>query len=472
MKTLLKIKDLPFFLFLLGVFFMPFNSYEGIAVLGEFKRDSCVLFFLLAGFFVFIRRKIAFPISSQYFNVFLLILVYFLLTGLLNIYDINDYYFKATSGVSRFLRQYVSLIISSLFSICVFYNILKKYDIKYVFLKIRKVILYSLIIVSIYSTLEFFIVKLGFDNLLSVIEVFNYFPFTRVNIDWTTKRMSSVTFESPALATYLLSISGWMFSYLLTEKKGLKKYLPILFTIILCFLSGSRAGFFIILVQILVFVLYTIKDKKYNRIFVNTFLSLITLGTISFLVFHKPIIQYTYSKIISFKTDDEVHALSNKSRFGIQYAMFQVFLKNPIKGTGYGLQAFESKELYPDWAVENNWEFRLKYLNEEVKSFPPGYNIYLRLLSETGIIGFMLFVFFLFMILLWCYNKAFIKQGEQTIIPLVITISMVGFVINWLKVDTFRIYFFWVCFVLIIMFQSQIKSKYESKKNNNVNSSL
>ncbi|WP_418510454.1 O-antigen ligase family protein [Corallibacter sp.] len=259
---------------------------------------------------------------------------------------------------------------------------------------------------------------------------------------------------------------------MLTEKSGFKKYAPIFSTIILCFLSGSRAGFFIILVQIIVFIFYTIKDKKYNKLFVKIFLSLTALITVSILFFAKPIYQYTYSKVVSFKTDDDVHALSNKSRFGIQYAMFQVFLKNPIKGTGYGLQAFESKDLYPEWAVENNWEFRLKYLNEEVKSFPPGYNLYLRLLSETGIIGFVLFIFFLLIIFLWCYNKTFKKQGQQTIMPLVITISMVGFAINWMKVDTFRMYFFWLSIVLIILLQKQSISNDKEEKNNNLNSSL
>lgn len=151
--------------------------------------------------------------------------------------------------------------------------------------------------------------------------------------------------------------------------------------------------------------------------------------------------------------------------------MFQVFLDNPIKGTGYGLQAFESKDLYPDWAVEGNWEFRLKYLNEDVKSFPPGYNLYLRLLSETGLIGFFIFMIFLLSIFLWCYNKTFKKQGTQTIIPLVITISMVGFFINWLKVDTFRVYFFWLCLVLIFLLKKQSNLNVK-QKDNSLNSSL
>lgn len=33
-------------LIILGVFFLPFNSWEGIPYLGEYYRDSCFLFFI------------------------------------------------------------------------------------------------------------------------------------------------------------------------------------------------------------------------------------------------------------------------------------------------------------------------------------------------------------------------------------------------------------------------------------------
>ncbi len=459
-----KLKGIPFFLFLLGVFFLPFNSFEGIEQLGEFKRDSCLLFFLLSGAILLLRNKTSLPFNDSIFKLLIITVIYFFLSGLLNFYDLSSYFFKGASGLSRFIRQYVSLIISSVFSLWVFYNVLRNFSIEDAFLTIRKIILYSLVVVTIYAILEFLIVKIGLKNLIDILNVFDYFPFTKVNIDWTTKRMSSVTFESPALATYLLSISGWMFSYILTNNNW-KKYIPIFLTIILSFLSGSRAGFFIILVQIFIFILYTIKDKKFNKLFVKIFSSFVILSLVSVLFFGKPIYEYVYSKVTSFQTDDDTHALSNKSRFGIQYAMFKVFINNPIKGTGYGLQAFESKDLYPDWAVDGNWEFRLKYLNEDVKSFPPGYNLYLRLLSETGIIGFTIFMIFLLSIFLWCYNKTFKRQGSQTIIPLVITISMVGFLINWLKVDTFRVYFFWLCLALIFLLKKQSNLNVKQKDN-------
>ncbi|QXP80597.1 MULTISPECIES: O-antigen ligase family protein [Winogradskyella] len=468
---MIKLNDLAFFIVLLGIFFLPFNSYEGLEFLGEFKKDSCILFFLLASLFVVCKKKLELPFNNLLFQVFLLVIIYFFFTGILNFYDLSGYYFKKTSGLSRFIRQYTSLILSSLFLVGLFYNVFKKYNTAVVFFKIRTVLTYSLYVVAIYAVFELFIVKFNMVQLLDVLTLFDYFPFTEVYIDTTTKRLSSVTFESPALATYLLSISGWMFSYILTEKKR-SRFFPIFLTIILAFLSGSRAGIFIIIVQIIIFMMYILKDKKFHKLFAKIFSISAVVIFISLLFFAKPIYEYTASKISSFKTSDDVHAISNKSRFGIQIALFKVFLNNPIKGTGYGLQAYEAKDLYPDWAVKNNWEFKYKYLNEDHKSFPPGYNLYVRLLAETGIIGFCLFVFFVLLILFWCYNKAFRKQGSKTIIPIVITISMIGFLFNWGKTDTFRIYFFWLCLTLIILLQKEEKKKNDKEKINNINSSL
>tara|TARA_B100000780_G_scaffold231984_1_gene171877 strand:- start:185 stop:565 length:381 start_codon:yes stop_codon:yes gene_type:complete len=113
---------------------------------------------------------------------------------------------------------------------------------------------------------------------------------------------------------------------------------------------------------------------------------------------------------------------------------------------GYGQQAFESRSKYPSWSKRNNWEFKLIYLNQNDRSFPPGYNLYLRLVAETGIIGLAIFLLFIAHILIWCYNEMKVKNN---IISIIIFVSMIGFLLNWLKIDTFRIYGFWICLSLI-----------------------
>jgi len=444
---------LPFLL--LGIFFIPFNSWSGIGFLGEYYRDSCFLFFSFAFVLSLFKRKIEIPLNNLIFQFLILFILWALLATILNANNISEYYFKQTSGLGRFVNQFGSLIIAAIIIPLTFYNGFKKININKVFRLIRRAILASLIIAFIYSVIEILIVKMNMLYLKKpLLNLFDYFPFTEAKTDMRLQRISSVTFEPPALGTYLLSIAGWMFSYILTEKK-LLKYFPTLIVLFLGFMSGSRAAFFAIIIQFIVAVLFFVKHKNSTN---NIYKIVLGASVISILIlgyFNKPIIEYINKEINSFKLDDSTHSLSNKSRFGIQQAMFRVFKENPISGTGYGLQAFESRKKYPSWAKRNNWEFRLKYLNQNDKRFPPGYNMYLRILSETGLVGLLFFGLILLQIFLWCYNNL---KSENAIIAFIILISMIGFSLNWFKMDSFRIYFFWLCLALIWVIEQKTEN--------------
>tara|TARA_B100001287_G_scaffold62496_3_gene50620 strand:- start:1188 stop:2561 length:1374 start_codon:yes stop_codon:yes gene_type:complete len=442
----LTIKNIILPTLLLGIFFIPFNSWSGIGFLGEYYRDSCFLFFSFALILILFKRRIQLPLKNLIFQFLILFIIWSFIASLLNSHNILDYYFKQTNGISRFVNQFGSLIIASLILPLTFYNGFEKFNLKKAFKLIRRVVLASLIVVLIYSIIEILIVKLNMVSLKKpLLNLFDYFPFTEAKTDMRLKRISSVTFEPPALGTYLLSIAGWMFSYILTEKKNFK-YIPAGIVLFLGFMSGSRAAFFAIIIQSIVAALIFLKNKNVTKNLNRIIIGLTTASVLSVAYFNKPILDYLKKEINSFKLNDSAHSLSNKSRFGIQQAMFYVFLENPISGTGYGQQAFESRKKYPTWAKKNNWEFRLKYLNQNDKRFPPGYNMYLRILSETGVIGFLFFGLILLQIFLWCFNNL---KSENSIIAFIILVSMIGFSLNWLKMDSFRIYFFWLCVALI-----------------------
>ena len=80
--------------------------------------------------------------------------------------------------------------------------------------------------------------------------------------------------------------------------------------------------------------------------------------------------------------------------------------------------------------------------------------MYLRILSETGIIGFLFFSLFILQIFLWCFNNL---KSENKILAFIILISMIGFSLNWLKMDSFRIYFFWLSLSLIWLIEDNKK---------------
>ena len=274
MKLNLNILNVSFYLILTGMFFLPFNSWNGISILGEYYRDSCVLFFLLAFFILLFKKKIKLPLHSPIFYSLIVFLVWAAATTALNFETVTDNYFKQTSGVIRFLRQYFSLILAAFILPITFYNSFLNVDSKRIIYLIRKAIYYSFVIVIVYAIIEVLVVKFNLINLKKpVLNLFDYFPFVEAKTDLRLKRISSVTFEPPALGTYLITIFAWMCSYIITSKSYFR-FLPALLVIVLAFISGSRAAFFIIVVQAFIFVFAISQSFQYNKIFSKIVLTL------------------------------------------------------------------------------------------------------------------------------------------------------------------------------------------------------
>ncbi len=452
-------------IFFLGVFFIPFSSFEGLSFLGEYKKEASFFFFitafLLLGLSFVFTHKIKIPYKNPLFVLLVIIVTWFFIATLLNAPNIKGYYFKHTSGLIRFIRQYAVLLMSSIVLLITYYNVTSRYSNQIIFQKIRKVFFLSLLVVSTYGFMEILIIKFKIAALKPVLELFDFFPFTEVFLDPWGERISSVTFEPPALATYLLTISGWMFSYILTSK-GLKKFIPSALVLMLALFSGSRAGLVIILVQVVVFSIALIKKRKYHQLLIKLMAGVTVIVLLIGLIKGPEIVEYLSEKFSSFSVYDDEHTISNKSRFGIQYALYQVFLDHPISGVGYGQQAYEMIKNLPPWSTFNNWEFKYKYLNPEHPSFPPGYNIFVRILAESGIIGFLLFAGWLLFILYTCFSL-FNKNNQNSIFALVLFISMVGFIMNWMKMDTIRVFGFWINFALLLTLTRETRFKIAKK---------
>ncbi len=441
-------------LFLLGLFFLPFNSSEGISFLGEYKRDAAIVFFLLSFVLFFIdslfKGKMKFPQRSLFIQFLILFIGWVFISIVFNSASIYQNYIKGTSGFNRFIRQLISLIIALMLFITS-YNIIILYSVKRMFLAIRSVLFYSFILVVFYGLIEVLIVYFNVHQLIPFILLFDYLPFIDVFLDFKGVRISSITHEPPFLAIYLITVAGWMFSYIITSK-GVKKYLPALLIFGLTFFSGSRTALVVVLIQFILFVAVVFSISNRLRKIINRFLILTSFLLVIMFVFNrKQVSQAIETKIESLNFKENLTTnISNRSRLGIQYTSLLIFLENPIFGVGFGQQAYHARKKYPKWATANNYEFRLFYLNDKVKSFPPGYNIYTRLLAETGIVGFGVFTTLLLLIIYQSIVSIKRRGNKEKIVSIVLLVSFIGFIINWLQFDSFRMYGFWICLSFLI----------------------
>lgn len=464
--TLRKIYTIFFFL---GIFFIPFNEFEGWPLLGEYSDEAATYFFLIGFILVIIESILKGRISVQYKNSLSVLLILFILwsavSTLLNFGTVSENMFKGISGINRYFRQNVSLLMSALVFTIFFWNVIKNFSVYKIFILIRRFLLYSLIIVSIYGFIEIAIVFFNMYFLLPVLESFDILPFVNTKLHIGHRiGISSITFEVPALGTYLLTIFPWMVSYLLTSKK-IFRFIPTICILILLFFSDSRSALIIILIQLIALVFLFIYDPKYRVQTLKFLIYTVVLATIGMLIQSDQIIETTKEKAdrINF-SKNLTENVSNKSRFGMQYAAIQVFKENPVTGVGLGQLAYHSRHHYPYWSTNNNYEFDLFYKNENLKSFPPNYNFYIRVLSELGIIGLFIWLSIIFLSLYYSLLFWKLSNSKYRFIGVILLLSFIGISINWLQVDHFKQYGFWICLTLLIKCRLEFKNIYNLKE--------
>jgi len=321
-------------------------------------------------------------------------------------------------------------------------------EIKEILFKIRKVFLYSLFIAFFVGILETMIGVFGISVAKIPLEIFNYFPFLEKT--YFSDRISSISYEPPFFAIYLITIAGWMFSYIITNK-GLFSYIPTFLVLILTYFSGSRTGLIVIFIQLVIFFITITPTEKYFKYITKIIVVFFFLTFSLFLFNGDKIIKSFEHKIetLDFKGNLKKN-LSNQSRFGIQYASLAVFKEHPIIGVGFGQQTYYSRFHYPRWATKNNYEFKLFYQNQAVRTFPAGYNMFTRLLAETGLIGVSILLVLIFVSVQKSRHLIKKSKDEKQILAIILLLSFVGLYINWMQIDTFRIYGIWLSLAILI----------------------
>lgn len=453
---MLSLRDIYTWLIVAGIFIIPFNSFkEPIPFMGEFSREPAIIFFIPALLFYllecFLKGVISFPKRSYVLSLLLLFLLWCIVCTLLNADHLFDKRLKHIFGIERFIRQIISFALSFVVFLML-YGVFCRLTSSQILRIVRKTFSASFAVVCLYSSLEFLIIYAHISWLKPVIDLFDYFPFIDVYVDTAKGRMSSVTYEPPFLAMYLITVAGWMFSYILTSKSTWR-FLPGLLVIALAFFSDSRTALAVIFIQALVFGVIAVKESTIKRVYVvRGVASAICLVTLAF-VLNEGLRDSFSDKVdsLNFKKNLK-ESVSNKSRLGAQVASLEVFKQNPIIGVGFGQSSYHLRPFYPKWATRNNYEFKLFYFNSQVRDFPPNYNMYTRLLAETGIIGFIIFASFLLLIL-GSLTKGYLQTvafNDTKLLNVILLVSFIGFMMNWIQFDTFRIFGFWICLAILM----------------------
>lgn len=356
--------DLRLFFIKVFLVFLPYSQALTLNIIFPLKVSEIALFILA---FLSILQKRDLHLHRIFLLLFAFCLVV-LISVVINSFYIYDYsialeYVRFTPGIDSLLKFFY--IILSIWSMYIVYTTLKKknYIIRYFFIGAISASIYSWYLFSSGLLGIPALLLPGMDDTPQTIG-FSFGQFIRCG-----------TFKEGNYMGFFLLLSG-----VVAIHYNKIKYAAFFFiTIITTFSSAA------LVCSVLFFILYILrKYKRYKTkaFFVLTFLLLFVSASV---VFITPVRVLLYNKLIappeSVENANDVY--SRLDRINTTLIGLKLFQNNPVWGVGLAQYSLH----YDHYNLQ-------RYDTLEFKRIPN--NIYIEILSETGIFGFILFICFLY----------------------------------------------------------------------------
>ena len=325
--------------------------------------------------------------------------------GIFNSPSILSDTFKGYTASSRFVMQFISMLLYFLSAIYLFNIFLKlQMDVSNLLHFIEKYILISAYIFGAYSFFELMSI-LGWYELRDIVNFIDGF-FRNGEIRdgiFSYVRIRSLTAEASYFAMYCGVVFPWLISNTIRKKNIINKILSTMFVLyfaVLLVFSFSRTAYFMILLEMLIMAFVYRKSILKNMskfIFCVSILLVSVIAMIGYFAQSSNIMVNVdvESVFLSFISGEESYDMSNTSRFGAQIAALNMFFDNPILGVGWGQFPYHYVEYIPAWAWSSA-EVQVWGSNIIGTPMIPVHGLYARLLGELGILGFFLWICILY----------------------------------------------------------------------------
>lgn len=394
---------------------IPVTSFRWFPFLGDgtlvrpLSLYPLSILFLLLAIQIF-RKQIRLQISGTFvvLGFFILFIIVSASIGLL----INPIPLRGQVYDGRVIRAFITLFIGISFFISAVWMNKTESDLKFTV----KWLFAGLVILILWS---------GLQALTFYTDIFDRESITKLQLSFSmrelvrTNRISGLAYEPAWLAGQLATIfipflfASVLTNYHITKYKWLEPVL-LAFAFIILLATYSRGGLLTLIASAGLTFLFFGKDviKSFWNWFIKgfqeTILSLffriaIVLTIIS--VFAGAFYFLSQRDIFTnlFETDaenlsDYIVNINAGSRGAYSSAGYAVFEEYPVTGVGLGASGFFMYQNLPEWSLTNLPEIA-RQLSPENRLYPNPKNLYIRLLAETGIIGFFIFLAFQFNVL-------------------------------------------------------------------------
>lgn len=428
-------KRIIFYLWIAGIVCLPFDSFPGIFPAAY--RPLSIIFFMILSIYYFVQIIYKKNIERSV----LILLVFFIYSSIFSLI-FSTFIYKNFSGTVDFL---VTCIIGvATFAVNnYFFHYLSKY--------FNDTTLYVTFFFKLISNVYIFVMIIGIIEVLSLsgilpnnIRLYMHYIFSG-NLRADRIQLTS---SEPSWASMQLLFIIPSFYYMCSVNKKYRKWLYI--AIILFLFTFSLQG--IVTVMIAVILYNFIKNRKNLMKFIpKILLAIVGCILVLFLLYEFAINltnsnSYYISRLRNFGTKpSSVYEFllrdgSTYIRVIFPYIGFLLFLKNPLLGIGAGNYRFEFQNF-----IFNRFKEGLN-LNEIVANINAlsanPKNLYTRILGETGIIGFVIFFIFCYLVISK-FAKAKFKNKNVVMLWICLLFSF------FLQFDSFAYVNFWISMAFI-----------------------
>ncbi len=353
-------------------------------ITGPFLPDLIVVISSLLLLLEVFRKKQLHYFLNFYFLLFIIFCIYLIISSLLSDFPIHSL------SSSLFYFRFGFLVIGIIYVLDHDNSFIRKFT---------------------YCIIVSFII-LGFDGLFQF-----FFDINSTGIKYDGKRLSGISGEF---------IIGSYFSRFLPIIIGLsivvfKRYtnfaimIIIIFSSIIIYLSGERAAFFYLLVQLIIFSLFIRYKIKIKIAFILIFISLVFLSSLIVPETKNRMIDLTFNEVFGDSLYDP-EGENKINMFGFKFYLFsalhqahyksafKIYTQNKLIGSGP--KNFRK--------LCNKDEYWVKF---GCQTHP--HNTYVQLLSETGLIGFSLImttfiiIFYKIIYLIFMNNFNYLERNQK-----------------------------------------------------------
>jgi O-antigen ligase len=147
--------------------------------------------------------------------------------------------------------------------------------------------------------------------------------------------------------------------------------------------------------------------------------------------------------------EDFIIENSAGARAAYTFGALGAYEESPIMGVGLGASGFYIYDHLPDWALTTVPEIA-RQLSPENRLYPNPKNMYVRLLAETGLVGFFVFIAFLFSVLGDALGALQAKTNQARYLGIAGIFSWFAIALYNATQDSFAIPNIWINFGILV----------------------